>query len=284
MLFKFSSRNIILAVIVVALPTTILLADKPFFGEKISTFLGSEPLKLTLQFLVITVLGGLFSAFLMARKEQDARDDTKRKENQARRDTRIANLQALDEKLAEAHRQMKSSKRRLRSRLDRTDPKRPTIAKSDFEECMDQLLAAQIAVEEVEDLIATRRDLIRKSDMSLIDEPLRYAARYLHDVFEDFEKGKVTREADRFTLDEAAARNLYDFLMTPPVPGMIAAQRDIIKDEHQTYEDRRKALGIVEEHRPRFGKVALECMRLASSELKHLIDAELMQDERSTLG
>ncbi|MEK7732899.1 MAG: hypothetical protein AAB318_01680, partial [Planctomycetota bacterium] len=56
------------------------------------------------------------------------------------------------------------SKRRLRSRLERTDLKRPTIAKNDFEECMDQLLAAQIAVEEIQDLIATRRDLIKETD------------------------------------------------------------------------------------------------------------------------
>lgn len=201
--------------------------------------------------------------------------DVAGKENQARRDMRIAALQALDAKLADAHRQMKSSKRRLRSRLDRTDPDRPAIAKSDFEECMDQLLASQIAVEEVQDLIAARRDLIKKSDMSLIDEALQYAARYLHDVFEDFEQGKVTRDADKFLLDKVATQNLCDFLLNLPETGLIAAQRDIIKNEHRSYEDRHRALAIVEEHRPRFGKVALECMRLASSELKRLIDIEL---------
>ncbi|OWO89153.1 hypothetical protein B5E41_30705, partial [Rhizobium esperanzae] len=211
------------------------------------------------------VLGGALSAFVMARKEEEAR-----------RDMRIANLQALDAKLAETHRQMKSSKRRLRSRLDRKDPKRPTIAKSDFEECMDQLLAAQIAVEEVQDLIATRRDLINKSDMSLIDQALHYAARYLHDVFEDYEKGKVTREADRFLLDEVAARNLYDFLVSSPEPELITTQRDIIKDKGRSNEDRHRALGIVEQHKPRYGKVALECMRLASSTLKRLVEAELL--------
>ncbi|MBB4229328.1 hypothetical protein [Rhizobium mongolense] len=284
MLFKISSRNIILTIFVMALSlTAVFLSDKTAFGGKIASFLGPEPFKLTLQFLLITVLGGALSAFLMARKEEEARDDTKRKDNQARRDTRIANLQALDGKLAEAHRHMKSSKRRLRSRLDRTDPKRPTIAKSDFEECMDQLLTAQIAVEEIQDLIATRRDLIKKSDMGLIDEFLQYAARYSHNVFEDFEKGRVKREADRFLLDEVAAPNLYDFLMKSSESELIATQRDIIKDKHRTYEDRRAVLAIVEGQRL-FGKVALECMRLASSELKHLIDAELAQDERSTLG
>ncbi|TBG58351.1 hypothetical protein ELG71_08290 [Rhizobium leguminosarum] len=282
MLFKFSSRNILLTVVAIALSLAIIFVfNKSLFCGKIETFLGPEPFKLTLQFLLISVVGGALSTFLMFLKEEEARDDAKRRENQARRDTRIANLQTLDGKLAEAYRQMKSSKRRLRSRLDRTDPQRPTIAKNDFEECMDQLLAAQIAVEEIQDLVATRRDLIKKSDPNLMDESLYYAARYLHDVFEDFEKGKVTREADRFLLDEIATPNLYDFLMKSSEPELIATQRDIIKDKQRTYDDRRAAIGVVEKHRPRFGKAALECMRLASSELKRLMDSELLQGERS---
>ncbi|WP_105435814.1 hypothetical protein [Neorhizobium tomejilense] len=279
MLVKFSSRNTIFAVVIVALSlSVILLADNSVFGQRISKFLGTEPFKLTLQFLLVTVLGGALFALLTTRKEQEARDETKRKENQAGRDVRVANLQALDGKLAEAYRQMKSVKRRLRSRLDRSDPKRPSVAKNDFETCMDQLLAAQIAVEEVQDLIATRVDLFKNSNMSLIDGSLHYAARYLHDVFEDFEKGKITRSADSFFLDEAATPNLYDFLLKSSESGVIATQRDIIKDKNRTQEDRRAALGMIDVQRPRVGKVALECMRLASSELKLFVDAEMLRD------
>ncbi|MGO7915680.1 hypothetical protein [Rhizobium ruizarguesonis] len=282
MLFKFSPRNIPPTVFAIALSLAIIFVfNKSLFSGKIETFLGPEPFKLTLQFLLISVVGGALSTILTFLKEEEARDDAKRRENQARRDTRIANLQTLDGILAEAYRQMKSSKRRLRSRLDRTDPQRPTIAKNDFEECMDQLLAAQIAVEEIKDLIDTRHDLIKKTVPNLIDGPLYYAARYLHDVFEDFEQGRVTREADRFLLDEVATPNLYDFLMKSSEPDLIATQREIMKDTHRTYDDRRVAMGVVQEHRPRFGKAALACMRLASSELKRLMNAELLPGERS---
>jgi hypothetical protein len=144
---------------------------------------------------------------------------------------------------------------------------------------MDQFLAAQIAVEEVQDRIATRRNLFEKAVMGRIDETLHYVARYLHDVFEDFEKGRVTRDGGRYVIG-AEARNLRDFLLRLSVPDEVKHQRDIIADESQSYEKRHGALKCIVGLRkagkgPRYARVAFASLHLTSSEPKHLIDAEL---------
>ncbi len=261
------SRNIILVAVVAFALATPLMLDKSVFHGNIQKLLGEDPFKQLLQFLMVTVLGGLLFFVLSTRKEQ-----------LARRDARVVKLQALDDKLGEAYRQIKSSKRRLRSRLDRTNRERPRITKSEFEECMDQLLAAQIAIEEVQDVIATRRDLIDPMVMRRIDNTLRYVARYLHDVFEDFEKGRIVREADSYFLTDAA-QNLKDFLLKSTEDHETTDERRMLEDESRPFSERHDSVErIVKRRAPRSGRVAMACVRLTSSELKHLIDAELIHD------
>jgi hypothetical protein len=176
---------------------------------------------------------------------------------------------------------MKSSKRRLRSKLDRTKDPQFTIAKGDFEDCMDEVLAAQLAVEEVQDLIQTRRDLIDHSDFDLVDRALQYVARYLHDVFEDFEKGKIVRDHDTFVLTAETSRNLWDFLFKPKEPEAVAKQLAILEDRTRQNQASLDALAALEKHKEsagqlseRFGRVAHACILLASWELKRLMDNE----------
>lgn len=265
---SYSSRYIIVVAVVALAFAAPLVLDKIAFDGKIrDNLLGEDAFKQVLQFLMVTVLGGLLFFGLNARKEK-----------QARRDARLVKLQALDDKLGEAYRQIKSSKRRLRSRLDRTNREVPRIAKSEFEECMDQLLATQIAIEEVQDVIATRRDLIDQVVMKRIDKSLRYVARYLHDVFEDFEKARIMREPDSYVLTDDA-QNLRDFLLKSTEDHGTTNERQILEDEHRPFSERHDALDRIGRLRTaRSGRVAMACVRLTSSELKHLIDAELIQD------
>ena len=67
------ARIIILALYLAA----VLLVDHTIFSGRIEGFLGLEPFKLVLQFLLITVLGGAVFGWLNARKEEQARRDAR---------------------------------------------------------------------------------------------------------------------------------------------------------------------------------------------------------------
>ena len=171
--------------------SAILLADERLLCKSIQHGIGSEPFKLVLQFLLITVAGGAVFALINTRKEEDARLEARTKA-----------IQSLSRELSEAYRSMKKSRRQLRSRLVRNNPKRLHSKKNDFEACMDELLAAQIALEQVEDSIETSSGLFDATQFTRIGTALHYASRYLHDVFENFEKGCVEREEDSYVITE----------------------------------------------------------------------------------
>lgn len=218
-----------------------------------------------------------------ARKYAEIASLNARKEADQRRSVRISNLQEIDEKLQNAYRQMKVSKRKLRSRLDRSNPNIPTISKDDFRECMDQILKGQISIEEIQDSIKIRRDLLSESERNRLDLALHYPARYFHDVFEVFEKGKITQENDKFFLNDKKGP-LQDFLISSLEDEKIKATRSIINDENNTPQERYAALKEIEEIDFRYGRTAIASMRFASSELKSLIDAELASvDSESNL-
>lgn len=278
---RSKSTNTLLSIIGAALfAAAILLLDTTVFCSRIQKFLGLEPFKIVLQFLLITVLGGCVFALVNARRDAEVTRLSASKELDQRRDVRVANLQAIDEKLQDAHRQMKLAKRRLRSRLDRTNPSAPAISKDDFRECMDQILKGQIAIEEVQDLIEIRRDLIDESEMKRLGLALHYPARYFHDVFEVFERGRITRENGKFVLNDGCGP-LNDFLLQSLEDKEAEGTRSIVADESKTYEERHAALQRLEERGCRYGRAALASFRLASSELKSIIDSELRRGQGS---
>jgi hypothetical protein len=247
----------------------ILLADERLLCKRIQHGIGPEPFKLVLQFLLITVAGGAVFALINARKDEDARLEARTKA-----------IQSLSRELSEAYRSMKKSRRRLRSRLVRSNPERLHSKRNDFEACMDELLAAQIALEQVEDNIETSSGLFGTEQFQRISAALHYAARYLHDVFEDFEKERVEREEVSYVIVETC-KNLRDFL------GELkddADFRDSVKELYDQYKkkgqpldtrhailleiealrDRRKS----ERRDYRYRKIAFECIRSAFLELR----------------
>ena len=148
-----------------------------------------EAYKLILQFLLVTVLGGLLLAFLNTRREDDQRVAA-----------RLLALQEFIVALGDAYRKLKVVKRRMRSQLliDDADPdgvvRLPLrLREESFEAAMDELLAAQIAAEEVRDRIGVRSDLLPDITIQRIRSALRYSARYFHDVYQDYEWCRVRR-------------------------------------------------------------------------------------------
>jgi hypothetical protein len=268
---RFGKLYIVLVtVLVVALLLSVaLLVDHGAWGDFVLTFLGKEPFKILLQFLLVTVLGGLTFALFDFRRDAAVR-----------RDNRAAAIRALDDLLGKAYRQMKLSKRRLRSRLDRSDPALPSTSADAFREGMDELLATQIALEEVEDIVATRVDLFDEEVLKRLKGNLRYTARYLHDVFEDFEKARIVREGDVVIVGTDAS-NLRDFLIRSEFPRELENALKTLADEKQDFAERHAALTQINQARKvkppgpgygrRYGKVAYDAVRVTSAELKHLL-------------
>ena len=259
--------------------SALMLADKSLLNNRIYNAIGLEPFKLVLQFLLITVAGGLVVALIGARKDEDVRADEDRKEQEARYEARVKAIQSLDSELSEAYRLIKQSRRRLRSRCD---PTTMQSKENDFESCMDELLASQDALEEVEDNIEIRKSLIGVERYARVAPALHYAVRYLHDVFEDFEKGTVGRVAGGYEIN-ALCINLRDFLdgsrSTPHFAGQVSDLYEEYKKKEQSLDQRHATLGkivsLYEERKRRkpkedyrYQKIAFQCIRTVALELR----------------
>jgi len=173
--------------------------------------LGFEIYKLCLQFLLITAVGGVLLAMV-----GNFRDEA------ARRQTRAMAIQQLDRELDRVYRSSKRTRRQLRTQLSQsagTEPgpdaagsarHGPRLERAVFDKTMDEFLTAQLELETICDHISQRDDILGETQLRRLREPLRYASRYLHDVYEDFQRGRVRLSGDHYLIDDAPT--LKDFL------------------------------------------------------------------------
>jgi len=270
-----------------------------------------EAAKLVLQFLLVGVAGTLVVASLNQRRdraekaaasraaaeeraaarkaaaEKDAADA--RSAARERAAVRRAALQELIRQIGDAHRRLKVVKRQMRATIARLEPEpvgppeRPyRIPAAAFERGMEALLNAQIAAEEVRDRIAMSIDLLGPDQIARIRGALRYGVRYFHDAYEDYEHGRIKREAEHFLITPACD-NLHNFLFArePPAdlpPGdadELRVQFATMHEEGRDLAQRYAALERIEALRKRDGKrkrryraVATECFALAADELR----------------
>lgn len=202
-------RKLIRVAIVLGLLAVLLVWAEARYGS-ISGALGIETYKLVLQFFMITAGGGAFLAIVNNAQSVASR-----------RQERAASVQALDRELDAAYRALKKVKRRLRAhfRINGGEPAyagesgagaERKIPQAIFEKAMDDLLDAQLRLETICDHIGQRDDILQPARLARMKGPLRYASRYYHDVYEDFEKGRVRLEDGHYALGDAF--NLNDYL------------------------------------------------------------------------
>jgi hypothetical protein len=176
---------------------------------------------------------------------------------------------------------MKQSRRLLRSRL--IGPERHTISVKDFQECMDKLLAAHIAAEEVEDNVWIRSELFEVEKFEYIKASLHYAVEYLHDIFEVYEKGHILPSGEIYELPSGAGspcgdqqdltKPLSDFLGDVEMPKSLELLADQLSRTTKV-SARRKALADINSLRKskynklRHREIAYKCVHTASDELK----------------
>lgn len=285
-------RNLALIALILGFPT--LLVFRAFFdGTVPDTGPRLEAWKLLLQLLLVTTGGGVILAIV-----GNARDEA------ARRQGRAAAIQSLDRELDAAYRALKRAKRKLRAHgahlrrsseppqhaaadagADAEPPPPPRIPKAEFEQGMDELLKAQIELETICGHIGERDDIIEPRRLARMEGPLRYAARYYHDVYEDFERRKVSLVGSEYDL--SGADNLNDFLSqsrTAPQPIAVFVRRAARRISADGRPLRRRLLafrvfvrrtygrhgsGAVagDEGKQRYAAVAAACFDLLSAEL-----------------
>jgi hypothetical protein len=248
--------------------------------KRVDTDFEREVIKLGLQFVLVTIVGGVVLAFVNARKDQDAREHLK---DAAVRDM-VAHVLAV-------HGKFKTVKRRLRSRIAggcapgerrRMPPFR--IAAEDFEKAMEDLLAAQIEAEQVRDSVRARDDLLSGRRIDRIHRALDYAARYYHDAYLEYEDCVIRRGEDGFYEVTEGCPNLVDFVgrsaWSHDNPGGRAAMMDscftVLGDENEPIEERYDALRSFAEAADastarRYRIVATLAIVLASADLQRSV-------------
>ena len=255
-----------------------------------------EALKIVFQFLLVTLGGGLIFFYLNYRRDRDQAELKERQEQLAKLAARRAELQELLMQLGDAHRRLKVVKRQMRAQIYRMDsagePRPPFRMRGDaFERAMDALLCAQIAAEEVRDIVAIRTHLLPPCEIIKVRRVLRYGARYFHDVYQDYERCLVQRDGEEYVIT-ADCRNLVNFLFarTPPsnLPEgngeQLKEEFEKMKDDARSLPARHVALERIEELRKedpfkrRYRIVATECFALAGDEIRAAMCPGLRDD------
>jgi hypothetical protein len=168
-----------------------------------------ETYKLVMQFALVTLVGGaVFLVFAILRHREE------------RRLARYAALQTLDREVDGAYRALKKAKRMLRAACGGAIAPPYSISKKKFESLMEEFLDAELEVELLLQHIAARDDLLSESEIDTVTENLDRAKIYYHDIYEDYEYGKVPLRGGNYVVGESAARLAAFLKPTTPTPSV----------------------------------------------------------------
>jgi hypothetical protein len=281
---KTMDRKLIaIVILLVALVlSTILLIDNTFFNERIKNFVGDEAFKAVLQFSFVTMLGGALFVYLNIVKDEEVNRELRNKDEEVSRELRNSDKGDLAKEIDKLYRSTKHIKRTLRSRSVK-DGNVMYISEEFFEKNLDELDKIQIAIEQNREIIKVRIDLFDDAKRKRLVSALNYAARYLHDVFQDFEKNRVSFNDGRYIISDQS-RNIQDFLSSKPLPNELPNDREIpkeisyyltfMKNDDISNVEKWAAFDEILRIRKssndgkRYKAVAEECFSLAATELK----------------
>jgi hypothetical protein len=230
-----------------------------------------EIVKVLIQFFLITGVGGLAVSGLNFLNER-------RREQEHRLQERIASMHVILSTISELYRSIKRTKRILRSRSNWCMLEKDVIVskQQDFMDIMDEVQDIQVRMEMLRDDVSARQYVFPLGMAKILEKELHYVARYLHDVFEEYERGKVSFADDRALIGNDC-NNLKDFIYQRTMPEELAnainefttAERagDLSVAERRNYlrklSEIRDALG-----RQRYAGVASALVYLAMSHIK----------------
>jgi hypothetical protein len=261
----------VIVLVIAAAFSLAFLFDHCLFGDRISTWLGSDLFKIVAQFLFVTLLGGIVFVLLKTLSEEAQK-----------REARQAAKRDLAKETDGLYRSVKHVKRMLRTQM-RLERDVIRIPKGEFEERMEELDKLQISIEQVVVAVSGRTDLMSDEVRERIYRAVRYAARYLHDVVQEFEQEKEDEHGtakldDEFYVIDENCVMLRDFLTRVEVPSKVALELGKMKDreDDESWDGERwKAFATIsdlrgktsDDKRTRYRVVAQECFAMAVREL-----------------
>jgi hypothetical protein len=238
----------------------LVLLDNRVFGGAVASFLGEKVFSSVVQFALITLLGGVVTLFVgLLKDDEEARAKQRERERQILAD------------LDKAYRSTQPIRRVLRSRSQKTSDGLE-IPIEFFEKNLDELNHVQLSLEQLRNLGLTEVDALHGDRASNVRRAIRYSARYLHDVFQDFEQSRVDRTPPNYVIT-ARCTNLCDFVGPVEVPVDIANEFDVMTDDKKTLNDRWQAFNKINSKRKsdpngrRYKPIAEECFALVQAEL-----------------
>lgn len=140
--------------------------------------------------------------------------------------------------------------------------------------------------EEVREHLAVRSDLIDRATRDQMAAALRYASRYLHDVFEDHERGRLRRARGKVFLDHGAPA-LSDFLLRDASPADLKALREHLRSDgplnprFKAVSELEAALRDADQPR-RYGAIMTESFRLCVLALRNELSTAMRRGPHQT--
>jgi hypothetical protein len=237
-----------------------ILIDHHELGDFICRWLGSDLFKIVAQYLFVTMLGGIVF-FLLKMLGEEA----------GKRELRQAAKRDLAKETDGLYRAVKHVKRMLRTQM-RVDGNEIRIPKEKFDKQIEELDKLQISIEQAAEAVKARSDLVSVEVLNRIYKAVRYAARYIHDVLEEYEQGRKPEQGKvridgEFCVIGENCNMMQDFLLGVPLSPKVKAQLKIIEGRENELEPRWQAFLTIEEQTPRYRVVAQECFAMAVREL-----------------
>jgi hypothetical protein len=215
-------------------------------------------------FILITVAGGIFTFCLSLLRDR-----------KVRKDAALSALRDLMKQVDDLYRSMKQIRRTIRSRQKEVTDGR-NIDTAFFEARIDELSNTQLKLEQARNAVRIRLDLFNGDRRTRILKEISYSEKYLHDVVEDVEKGRVTSANGVSHISKTSCVMLTDFLSERWMPDAI--KNDFAgMDDVESSEERYKAFQrIVSQEKLISGQlkhksISDECLLLAMREMRDVI-------------
>jgi hypothetical protein len=224
----------------------------------------SKIVEIGLNFLLITVVGGIFTFWLSALRD-----------SKSRQEYTLSALRDLIKQVDDLYRSTKQIKRMIRSRL-RVIAGGHEIEGAFFVSRMDELSNTQLKLEQVRNAVRTRVDVFDGDRKRRVLKEIEYAEKYLNDVVEEFENRRVCWEGSACRI-LPSCKMLTDFLGERWMPEEIRQEFAIMEDASTSMERFSAFQSIVAKMRAadsdclRRKTISDECLLLALREMRDII-------------
>jgi hypothetical protein len=251
----------------------LLLIDKPAFHNTISNYLSPDTFKTLLQFVLVTLGGGIVFLYLNIVKEEDE----KRVADDALKRDLIKDLDKL-------YRETKHIRWTLKAYCIERPDTAIVVDRKLFEDKLDKLADVQISVEHAREQLEYSDHLFSSEECDKLSSAINYAARFLRGVYRDFQTHKTIIEDNLLVIPQTCA-NLYDFLSPFTIPDPINTEFTRMRNKKTNMEERWTAFDTVRKSGRRYKIVAEECFKLAASQIdSNLLTPKLRKPSSKRAG